>query len=80
MIGKSNTLMCLLRRASSDVQEEEKDLDDINIERKRSEHILLGADAVRSGSDQQLSVVGQKLKTHASFSTALGQPVRTAIE
>lgn len=49
-----------LLRAPCDVQEEDKDLDDINIEGKGSEDIFLRADGVRSVSNEQLSVVGQK--------------------
>lgn len=57
---RSNAFICLLGRASCDVQEEDKDLDDINIEGKRSEDVFLGADAVLSVSNEQLSVVSQK--------------------
>lgn len=44
------------------MQEEDKDLDDINVEGKSSEDIFLRADGVRSVSNEQLSVVGQKLE------------------
>jgi len=57
----SNACVRLLR-APCDVQEEDKYLDDINIEGKGSEDIFLRADGVRTVSNEQLSVVGQKLE------------------
>lgn len=50
-----------LLRAPCDVQEENKDLDNIDVEGKRSEDIFLRADGVRSVSNEQLCMVGQKL-------------------
>lgn len=55
-----------LLRAPCDVQEEDKDLDDINVEGKSPEDIFLRADGVRSVSNEQLSVVGQKLEKEKS--------------
>lgn len=65
-LKQKRSVACVrLLRAPCDVQEEDKDLDDINVEGKGSEDVFLRADGIRSVSNEQLSVVGQKLTRQA---------------
>lgn len=49
---------------SCDRKKEDKYLDDVDVEWKSSEHIFLRTDGVCSISNEQLSVISQKLQTH----------------
>lgn len=47
----------LFSRSANNLQQEKEDLDNVNIDRERSEHVLLRADGVLPVSDQELRVV-----------------------
>lgn len=54
--------MGLLGRRADNLQKEKEDLDDVDVEGERSEHILLGTDGVLPVSYQKLRVVCQELR------------------
>lgn len=52
----------LLRGRSADLKNEEEDVNDVHVERQRSEDVLLRADGQLPVPDEELSVVDEKLK------------------
>lgn len=51
-----------LGRRSADLKDEEEDVNDVHVEGKSSEDVLLRADGQLPVPDEKLSVVDQKLK------------------
>lgn len=52
----------LFGRSADNLQQEKEDLDDVNVDGERAEHVLLWADGVLPVSYQKLRVVRQELK------------------
>lgn len=52
----------LFGRGADNLQQEKEDLDDVDIDGERAEHVLLWADGVLPVSYQKLRVVRQELK------------------
>lgn len=57
-----NRRVQLFGRSADNLQQEEEDLDDVDVEGERCEHVLLWTDGVLPVPQQQLCVVRQELR------------------
>lgn len=60
--GRAGCDSDLFGRGADDLQQEEEDLDNVDVDGERSEHVLLGTDGVLPVPYQQLCVVRQELQ------------------